>query len=145
MDKPLLLEERQLRRPVHRIQILGATFALFSLPACAAAPLIGDLVNMSIEDLAKIQITSVSKKAEPLADAAASVYVITAEDIRRSGATSLPEALRQAPNLEVAQTSVSGYSISARGFNGSNGSAPNKLLVLIDGRSVYSPLFSGVF
>jgi iron complex outermembrane receptor protein len=100
---------------------------------------------MSLEELGNIEITSVSKKPERLADAAGSVFVITTEDIRRSGATSLPEALRLAPNLHVAQASASGYAISARGLNGSTGSAPNKLLVLIDGRSVYTPLFSGVF
>lgn len=103
------------------------------------------LADLSFEQLADIQITSVSKKAERLADAAASVFVITAEDIRHSGAASLPEVLRLAPNLHVGQTSASGYAISARGFNGSNNSAPNKLLVMIDGRSVYTPLFSGVF
>jgi iron complex outermembrane receptor protein len=100
---------------------------------------------MSLEELGNIRITSVSKKPESLADAAGSVFVITAEDIRRSGATSLAEALRLAPNLHVARASSSGYAISARGSNGSTTSAPNKLLVLIDGRSVYTPLFSGVF
>jgi iron complex outermembrane receptor protein len=84
----------------------------------------------------------VSRRAERLSDAAASVFVITAEDIRRSGVRSLPEALRLAPNLHIAQASASGYAISARGFNSSSA---NKLLVLIDGRSVYTPLFSGVF
>jgi len=101
-----------------------------------------DLVNLGLEDLMKIEVTSVSKRPEKLLDAAASIYVITAEEIRRSGVTSLPEALRLAPNLEVGQASASGYAISSRGFN--NTSA-NKLLVLIDGRTVYSPLFSGVF
>jgi iron complex outermembrane receptor protein len=101
--------------------------------------------DMSLEELGSIRITSVSKKPERLGDAAGSVFVITAEDIRRSGATSLPEALRLAPNLHVARSSGSGYAISARGSNGSTTSAPNKLLVLIDGRSVYTPLFSGVF
>lgn len=110
-----------------------------------AATQVALLADMSFEELANIQVTSVSKKAERLADAPASVFVITAEDIRRSGAATLPEALRLAPNLQVAQTSASGYAISARGFNGSNNSAPNKLLVMIDGRSVYTPLFSGVF
>jgi len=110
-----------------------------------ASEQISMLADMSFEELASINITSVSKKTERLADAAASIFVITAEDIRRSGAASLPEALRLAPNLQVAQSSGSGYAISARGFNGSNNSAPNKLLVLIDGRSVYTPLFSGVF
>ncbi len=101
-----------------------------------------DLARLSLEELGNIIVTSVSRKAEPLSDAAASIYVITRDDIRRSGATSLAEALRLAPNLEVAQVNASTYAISARGFN-SNGA--NKLLVLIDGRTVYSPLFSGVF
>ncbi len=118
---------------------------LFASPAYATPSVISNLASLSIEELANIQITSVSKKSERLADAPASVYVITADDIRRSGATTLPEALRLAPNLQVAQTSGTGYAITARGFNGSNNSAPNKLLVLIDGRSVYTPLFSGVF
>lgn len=116
-----------------------------ALPAAAViAPQI-DMADLSIEELANIQITSVSKKPEALAGAAASVFVITADDIRRSGAASLPEVLRLAPNLQVAQVSGSGYAISARGLNGSGNSAPNKLQVLIDGRSVYAPLFSGVF
>ena len=103
---------------------------------------IEDFANLSLEELSNIQITSVSKRSERLSDAAASVFVITADDIRRSGVTSLPDALRLAPNIQVAQSSASGYSISARGFNNS---AANKLFVLIDGRSVYTPLFSGVF
>ncbi|OHE58257.1 MAG: hypothetical protein A2X71_02890, partial [Thiobacillus sp. GWE1_62_9] len=93
-------------------------------------------------ELVNIEITSVSKRTERLTDAAASVFVITQDDIRRSGARSLPDALRLAPNLQVARASASAYAISARGFNSN---ARNKLLVLIDGRSVYSPLFSGVF
>src|SRR5437762_12189923 len=103
---------------------------------------VADLADLSIEELGNIQITSVSRHAERLSDAPASVFVITAEDIRRSGATSLPEALRIAPNLEVARVNANSYSISARGFNNTAG---NKLLVLIDGRAVYTPLFSGVF
>jgi iron complex outermembrane recepter protein len=101
-----------------------------------------DLADLSLEQLANIEVTSVSRRAERLSDAAASIYVITNDDIRRSGVTSLPEALRLAPNLQVARTSASGYAISARGFNNAIG---NKLLVLIDGRTVYTPLFSGVF
>src|SRR5260221_13176116 len=114
----------------------------FQLSAGAAEPDPRDLADLSLEELGNIQITSVSKRAERLSDAAASVFVITAEDIRRSGVTSLPEALRLAPNLQVAQVSASGYAISARGFNGSSA---NQLLVLIDGRSVYTPLFAGVY
>lgn len=117
--------------------------ALGSGSAAAAIP--EDLTTLSLEELGDIRITSVSKRPERLADAAASIFVIDAEDIRRSGARTFPEVLRLAPNLHVARSSASGYAISARGLNGNTGSAPNKLLVLIDGRSVYTPLFSGVF
>jgi iron complex outermembrane recepter protein len=105
------------------------------------------LQSLSLEDLANVTVTSVSKRGEPLGEAASSIYVITHDDIARSGAASVPEMLRLAPNLQVTQTSASGYVITARGFNGNPGaqSFSNKLLVLIDGRSVYSPLFSGVF
>lgn len=101
-----------------------------------------DLAKLDLEALMNIEVTSVSRRSEPLAGAPASIHVITGEDIRRAGVTSLPEALRLAPNLLVARTSANGYAISARGFNNSVG---NKLLVLIDGRTVYTPLFSGVF
>ena len=126
------------------LRVLGALLAAAALPAHASISN-DDLTRLSLEELGDIRITSVSKKAERIADAAASVYVITADDIRRSGARTLPETLRLAPNLQVARVSDAGYAISARGMNGSNTSAPNKLLVLIDGRSVYTPLFSGVF
>jgi iron complex outermembrane recepter protein len=124
-----------------------ARLVLYLLPGLVALPSYAavstsELANLSFEDLADIRITSVSKKPERLADAAASVFVITNEDLRRSGVANLPEALRLAPNLHVAQTSAYGYSISARGFNDITA---NKLLVLIDGRSVYTPLFAGVF
>ena len=118
------------------------------LLACFAASANGQtlaansLADMSLEELANLEVTSVSRRAERLADAPAALYVITGEDIRRSGVTSLPEALRLAPNLEVARIDSRQYAISARGFNNSIG---NKLLVLIDGRAVYTPLFSGVF
>lgn len=123
---------------------LGAALA-WPAQAAVAPTRQDDLADLSIEELATIQVMSVSKKPERLLDAPASVFVITAEDIRRAGAHSLTEALRLAPNLHVAQRSSYGYSISARGMNGSSNSAPNKLLVMIDGRSVYAPLFSGVF
>ncbi len=101
-----------------------------------------ELVDLSLEELANIQVTSVSKRSEPLTDAAASIFVITNNDIQRSGASNLPEALRLAPNLQVAQDNARNYAISARGFNSVFN---NKLLVLIDGRTIYTPLFSGVF
>jgi iron complex outermembrane receptor protein len=111
----------------------------------AAAPgdtSVEELGGLSIEDLAKIEVSSVSKMAEPLNDAPAAIYVITHDDIIRSGAISIPEILRLAPNLEVAQFTADTYAISARGFNGT---LANKLLVLIDGRSVYTPLYGGVY
>ncbi|MGZ5183438.1 MAG: TonB-dependent receptor plug domain-containing protein, partial [Ramlibacter sp.] len=104
-----------------------------------------EFADLSIEELANIDVTSVSKRPERLQDAPASVFVITADDIRRAGSRSLPEALRLAPNLDVARANNSTYYISARGMNGTSNSPANKLLVMIDGRSVYSPLFSGVF
>jgi iron complex outermembrane receptor protein len=104
-----------------------------------------DFADLSIEELANIDITSVSRRPQRLQEAPASVFVITADDIRRSGVRSLPEALRLAPNLQVARSSNANYFISARGMNGSSNSPANKLLVMIDGRSVYTPLFSGVF
>lgn len=101
-----------------------------------------DFSHMSLEELTNIEISSVSKRTERLIDAAAAIYVITREDIRRYGATSIPEILRLAPNLQVARVDSSQYAISARGFNSTTA---NKLQVLIDGRSVYTPLYSGVF
>ena len=99
------------------------------------------LKTLSIEDLMNTEITSVSKRGEPLSDAAAAVYVITREEILNSGARSLADILRLAPNLQVAQITSSSFAVTARGFNGT---AASKLLVLIDGRSVYTPYHSGV-
>jgi iron complex outermembrane recepter protein len=106
-----------------------------------------DLGSLSLEDLGKVVVSSVAKNPEALARAPAAVYVISHDDIMRSGARSLPDILRLAPNLEVFQTSPSGYVITARGFSGNNAAQnfPNKLLVLVDGRSVYSPIFSGMY
>jgi iron complex outermembrane recepter protein len=100
------------------------------------------LKQLSIEQLLNVEVTSVSKRPERLAQAAAAIQVITQDDIRRSGASSLPEALRLATNLQVAQIDARQWAISARGFNSTTA---NKLLVLIDGRTVYTPLYSGVF
>jgi iron complex outermembrane receptor protein len=100
------------------------------------------LKKLSIEQLMNLQVTSVSKRPERLAQAASAIEVITGDDIRRSGASSLPEALRLAVNLQVAQVDSRQWAIGARGFNGTT---TNKLLVLIDGRTVYTPLYSGVF
>src|SRR5712664_269898 len=92
------------------------------------------LIHQSIEDLMNVEVTSASKKQQRISQTAAAVYVITQEDIRRSGATSLAEALRMVPGVDVARLSASQWAVSARGFNGR---FSGKLLVLIDGRSVY--------
>lgn len=117
-----------------------AGLACLVFPALAVAA--EDLSRYSIEELAEIEISSVSRRPESLREAAATIYVISREDVRRSGARSLPEVLRLAPNLQVARLNSSDYAISARGFNSTTA---NKLQVLIDGRSVYTPLSSGVF
>ncbi len=101
-----------------------------------------DLTELSLEELLNVEVTSVTKQAQPLSQTAAAIFVLTQEDIRRSGATSIPEALRMVPGLQVARLDSSKWAISARGFNGR---FANKLLVLIDGRTVYTPLFSGVY
>src|SRR5437773_8296404 len=135
-------KEEKLSRRNYAARVCIATIA--SLAAFAANAQTGkpsDLADLSLEELANLEITSVSRRAERLSDAPASVFVITGDDIRRSGATSLPEALRLAPNLQVARVDSRQYAISARGFNQPNAIA-NKLLVLVDGRTVYTPLFS---
>ena len=100
-----------------------------------------DLTKSSLEDLMNIEVTSVSKKEQKLSQVAAAIFVITQEDIRRSGATNIPDLLRMVPGLEVAQIDSNTWAISSRGFNLQ---FADKLLVLIDGRAVYTPLFGGV-
>jgi len=106
-------------------------------------PPIEELSRLSIEELAQVQVTSVSKRAEPLSEAPAALYVITQDEISRSPATSLPQLLRQAPNLDVQRINSRQYAISARGFNGYE--TANKLLARIDGRSIYSTLAAQIF
>ncbi len=106
----------------------------------AGAP--ANLMSLSLEELIDVRITSVAKKDQKLSEAAAAVFVITADDIRRSGVTSLAEALRMVPGLEVARINSGSWAVSARG---ASSRFANKLLVLVDGRTVYTPLFSGVF
>jgi iron complex outermembrane receptor protein len=101
-----------------------------------------ELKRLSVEELMDIEVTSASRRPEKLSETPSAIQVITQEDISRSGASSLPEALRLASNLEVAQVDSRQWAISARGFNNTTA---NKMLVLIDGRSVYTPLYAGVF
>lgn len=120
--------------------LLLAPFATFHGADVRGADV--NIMDLSLEDLGNLQITSVARRPQSTLEAPAAIYIITAEDIRRSGATSLPEILRLAPNLQVARIDSVQYAISARGFNNAIG---NKLLVLQDGRTLYTPLFSGVF
>jgi iron complex outermembrane receptor protein len=111
-------------------------------PSAQEQPRPPDLTGLTIEELMKVEITTPGRKEQKLMDTPSAVFVILPEDIRRSGARSIPEALRMAPGLQVAQLDASKWAISARGFNGR---FSNKLQVLMDGRSVYTPIFSGVF
>ncbi|MDB5708512.1 MAG: TonB-dependent receptor plug [Sphingomonas bacterium] len=115
--------------------------------APVAAQSIDELKSMSIEQLANVDVTSVTKSAGALSAAPGSIHVITHDDIARAGVTTVPEALRLAPNLQVARRGAADWVITARGMSGNAGAQnfPNKLLVLIDGRSVYTPLYSGVY
>jgi iron complex outermembrane recepter protein len=133
------------RAAVWSKQFLAAALAAMLVTSTALANTsqdVPDVTTMSVEDLMNMQVTSVSKRSEKVADAPAAVFVITQEDIQNSGARSVPEALRMVPGLEVARIDENKWAIGSRGFNGR---FDDKLLVLIDGRSVYTPLFSGVY
>ncbi len=108
----------------------------------AGGPIGSDVLDMSLEDLLNVEITSVSKRAEKRTAAPAAIFVLTQEDIRRSAASNIPDLLRTVPGLHVAQQDANKWSVTARGFTGR---FANKLLVLIDGRSIYTPFFSGVY
>jgi iron complex outermembrane recepter protein len=132
--------------PAGRILLLGmltvSQVASVSASGTGNPQNVPDYTSMSLEDLMNQPVTSVTKHTQKVGDSAAAIFVITQEDIRRSGATSIPDALRMVPGLEVAQIDQNKWAIGSRGFNGR---FDNKLLVLIDGRSVYTPLFSGVY
>jgi len=141
------------RTTLHRVRLLllsllgGLLVPYTSAPTFAANTDLqrdasSELTELSLEDLVNVEVTSVAKQAQPLQQAAAAVFVITQEDIRRSGVRTIPEALRMAPGIEVAHIDAHRWAISSRGFNEE---FANKLLILVDGRTVYSPLFSGVF
>jgi iron complex outermembrane receptor protein len=118
---------------------LGITLVLAS--ASPGVPDPDDLLGLSIEQLGGVEVTATSRRASRLADTPASVHVIDGEQIRALGIRTLPEALRLAPNLHVARINAAGYAVSARGLKTS---LSNKMLVLVDGRPIYTPLFAGV-
>ncbi len=101
-----------------------------------------NLLSLSFEDLMQVKISSVSRREQSVSDAAASIYVITNEAIRNAGVTTLPEALRLDPRLQISRITADQYAVGVRGFTTDTN---NKMLVLIDGRTVYTSLFSGVF
>ena len=113
-----------------------------SLGAEGRPPGDADLTALSLEELTQTTVTTAARRPEMVFDSDAAVFVISREDIRRSGATTLPDVLRMAPGVEVAQSQDNDWYVTIRGFNSET---ENKLLVLIDGRSIYSPVFSGVF
>lgn len=140
MNKPTRLIYSQLFRSSLLIPLM--VLILLMNTSSSVAGIQKDFTNLSIEELMNIEITSVSKKPERLGDASAAIFVITQEDIRRSGVTSIPEALRMVPGIHVGRIDTGTWAITSRGFNGR---FANKLLVLIDGRSVYTPTHSGVY
>ncbi len=101
-----------------------------------------DLTNLNLDDLSKMTVTTASKKAQSFNSVPAAIYVVTSEDIKRMGAKNVPEALRMVPGVEVFRLSAETYAVSVRGFNSYNS---NKLLVLVDGRTIYSPYISGTY
>ena len=126
-------------------QLLGTlalTLAMQPLWAGDDEPGMDDLTHLSLEELMNIEVTSVAKKPQRRADVAAALFVISAEDLRRWGVNNIPDALRMVPGLHVARLDANKWAITSRGFNGR---FANKLLVMIDGRSVYTPLFAGVY
>jgi len=132
-----------------RCAFLVASAAFLPVPVAGEPATVSDQVlgvsalkGLTIEELANLSVTSVTKREERASDAAAAVYVLTPEEVIRSGATTLPDALRQVPGMEVARVNGHDWAVSARGFNDL---FANKLLVMIDGRTVYTPLFSGVY
>lgn len=128
--------------PTKRLGLWRWSWLAFAAQAaCATAASNDEFLDMSLEELVDYRLMSMSRKEQRVADMAAAAYVISSEEIRRSGAQSIPEALRQVPGLNVAQISRSRWAVSSRGFNER---FSTKLLVQVDGRSIYSPLFSGV-
>lgn len=139
---------RRLRtgRDLYGATSMALTLCIAASPVWGEDGLVGESVyelkRMSIQELLDAPVTSVSRHPQKYADAAAALFVISREDIRRSGATTIPELLRMVPGVEVARLDANKWAISARGFNGRHAS---KLLVQMDGRTLYTPLYSGVY
>ena len=150
VDDLIQILKRIIRKPV--MAVLLVVLAIAGIPHGVKAQdtlvTIRDLKKLSVDELMNIVVTSVSKSPQNLSDVASAIQVVTGNDVKRSPVTRLTEALRLAPNLQVLQSGSHDWSITARGFNGSpvaNSSLAAKLLVMIDGRTVYTPLFAGVY
>src|SRR6202021_2766352 len=137
------LNKRLNRRSIEmtKVAFCIAACVIFALPAWPQQQT-PDLADRSLEDLMSIQVTSVSKTEQKLSRVASAVFVITQEDIRRSGATNIPDLLRMVPGVDVAQINANTWAISVRGLNGR---FSNEVLVMLDGRNVYTPTFGGAF
>ena len=118
------------------------TTGFFIAPGVSAATATEDYLDLSLEQLLDTKVFSASKKRENLSDSPAAIYVITSEDIKRSGMTTLPDLLRMVPGVNVGKTDSNTWAVSIRGFQNA---LANKLLVMIDGRTVYNPFFAGTF
>jgi len=133
---------RRRARCAVRAGALFVAFVALAAPAWPQQKALGDLTSASLEDLMNMEVVSVSKTQQKLSHTASAIFVITQEDIRRSGALNIPDLLRMAPGIDVAQINANNWAIGVRGFNGR---FSNKLLVMVDGRSVYTSSFGGVF
>lgn len=123
---------------IKRPNIALASMLISSAVAASDA----SIFDLSLEDLMTIEVNSVARRPQSIANAASAIYVVTSEDIKRSGVSTIPDALRMVPGMQVAQFDTNKWGISARGYNSR---LANKLLVLVDGRTVYTPTFSGVY
>src|SRR5688500_13760097 len=139
----VLASRSNISHTVRKACVLALCALALSRESAQAANIdqLAELKRMSVEDLLNVEVTSVSRREEGLRNAPAAVAVITNEDLRRSGATHLPDALRLVPGLHVGRQNSSSWAVSSRGFSSVNS---EKLLVLSDTRSIYTPLFSGV-
>src|ERR1035441_8222691 len=131
-----------LRKPALAQMVLWGLMLGFPATSARAQKPAGDLTEIGLEKLMDIEVTSVSRKEQKLFQAPSAIFVITAEDIRRSGSTNIPDLLRMMPGADVAQIDSNAWAISIRGFNERYS---DQVLVLIDGRTVYTPTFSGVY
>lgn len=125
-----------------RCSSFGPLLLLCASVSARGADATADLKKLSVEELLNLEVTTVSRQQSTIGQSPAAIHVITAEDIRRSGATTVPELLRRVPGVSVGRVDANKWAVSARGFNDR---FANKLLVQVDGRTVYSPIFSGVF